>query len=68
MCPILKKKKFGKYNVGRVNSNLSMLCDVGSVTGDCESCQNGISALTTCVNGGDFALDLGNDLHELQAK
>ena len=30
--------------------------DVTHVTGDCESCQNEISALITHVNGIDFAL------------
>ena len=28
--------------------------DVGSITGDCESCQNEISALTIHVTGVDF--------------
>ena len=37
--------------------------DVGSITGDCESCQNEISALTTRVNRVNFALGQGDDLH-----
>ena len=36
---------------------------VGSITGDYESSQNGISALTTHVNGVDCALGEGGDLH-----
>ena len=37
--------------------------DVGNKTGDCESCQNEILALTTHVNEVDFALGQGGDLH-----
>ena len=36
---------------------------VRSVTGDFESFQNEISALTTRINGGDFTLGQGGDLH-----
>ena len=36
---------------------------MGSIIGDCESHQNEISALITRVNGGDFALGQGGDLH-----
>ena len=32
-------------------------------TNDYESCQNEISALTTWVNGVDFALGQGGDVH-----
>ena len=35
---------------------------MGSITRDCESCQSDISALTTHVNGGDFALGQGGDM------
>ena len=33
-----------------------------SITDDCESCQNEISALTMSTNGVDFALGQGGDL------
>ena len=41
---------------------------MGSVTGDCESCKNEMSARTTCVNSVDFALGLGGDLHSPMAR
>ena len=37
----------------------------GSITVDCESCQNETSALTSHVNWTDFALGQGGDLHKL---
>ena len=40
---------------------------VASITDDCESCQNEISALTKSVNGCDFALGQGGDLHSPMA-
>ena len=38
---------------------------MGSITDACESGQNEISALTTSVNGGDFAPGQGVDLYKL---
>ena len=40
--------------------------DVGNITGDCKSCHNEMSALTTPVNGVDVALGQGRDLHQLE--
>ena len=50
----------GRVFTSEINSNLSMSHDVGNITGDCESCQIEISALTSRVNGINFALGQGD--------
>ena len=50
------KTECGQSVTSEFNPNLRMSHDVGSITLDCESCQNEISALTTRINVVDFAL------------
>ena len=57
----IEKKKLRKRNVGRVLQVKPIQIK------PCESCQNESSALTTNVNGVDFALGHGGDLHSSTA-